>query len=226
MARQKFTKQELRHDAFAENLARFYSFLQERFLSVVVGVLILAVVVLGVIYVRHSQEQTRMEASQRMYQATQQYNGAAFGQALASFEELTDRYGGTAEGKAAVYYIGACHLALGENVAAEESFRKYLDEQADGFYAHSARYGLGLALEAQGKNDEAAQLLKGLLEELDPDDPLQSGVRMAQSRVLEKLGRTDDAIAVLQPLVESQDFQARQEAETRIAVLKARASAS
>ncbi len=226
MARQKFTKQELRHDAFAEGLAKFYGFLQERFLAVVAGVLILAVLVLGVIWVRHNQEQTRQEASQRMYQATQQYNAAAYSQALISFEELSDRYARTPEGRSAVYYAGACHLALGENDAAVVSFRKYLDAEPDGFYVKSARYGLGLALEASGKFEEATTVLASLIDGLEPGDPLYGQARMAQSRVLEKLGRMDEAISVLEPLVQSEDFQARQEAESRIAVLRARQSAA
>ena len=226
MARKKFTKQELRHDPFAESLASFYAFLQERFLAVVVGVLVLAVVVLGTIYVRHSQQETRQEASQKMYQATQLYTSAAYSAALPGFEELSNRYSGTKEGKAAVYFAAACHLGLGENEAAVTAFREYLDEQPQGFYAKAAKHGLALALEAEGNNEEASKVLAGLIDELSPGDALSASARLTQSRVLEKLGKTDEAISVLQPLAAGEDFQARQEAESRIAVLQARKSAS
>ena len=185
MARQKFTKQELRHDAFAEGLASFYAFLQEKFLVVAVGVLVLAAVVLGTIYVQHSRHQTRQEASQKMYQATQLYDNAAYTQALQTLEELTGRYSGTKEGKAGIYFTGACHLALGENDAAVASFQQYLDSQPGGFYHLSAQHGLALAFEAQGKYLEASQAFAELLAELDPGDALNASARLGQSRALE-----------------------------------------
>lgn len=226
MSREKFTKKDLRHDAFSEGIAKAYGFLQERFLSVALVIVILAAAVLGTIYVRQSQDRSSGEASQLMYRVTQQYNMGAYGECLLSIEELLGRFAGRPEGKAALYLAGASHLALGENDAAVDRFREYLQKEPKGFYALSARSGLGLALEARGELDEAAATMDELRGMLEPADAMYTSTCFAEARVLKDLGRFSDAVEVLQPLLEGDDFQARQEAESRIAVLQALATAS
>jgi tetratricopeptide (TPR) repeat protein len=226
VAKRKLTKKELRHDAFSEHVAQGYGYLQKNFLKVFLGIVVVAVVVLATVYVRQSQLRGADEASQLMYQATNQYNSAAYSECLHTLQDLSDRFGGRQEGKDALYFEGACHLALGENEAAISSFEDYLHKDKKGFYGESALSGLGLAQEAAGKNAAALATLGELLGTLQPDDLLYTSTAFAKARVLRKMGRREEAIAVLQPLASGDDLAVKQEATARIQVLKAEALAA
>jgi predicted negative regulator of RcsB-dependent stress response len=226
VAKGKFTKKELRHDAFSENVAKGYSYLQNNFLRVFLGIVLVAAGVLGTVYFRQTQLHSRQEAAHLMAQAATQYSASSYSECLLTLEDLIQRFGGRKEGKNARYFAGACHLALGENDAAIQSFRDYLEKDEKGFYALSAQSGLGLALEGAGQNQEALAQLSALAQKLKPADYLYAETCFAQARVLEKLGRREEAITVLLPLSRSDDFQTKQEANTRIQVLRAQISNS
>jgi tetratricopeptide (TPR) repeat protein len=226
VAKGKFTKKELRHDAFSENVAKGYGYLQQNFLKVFLGVVVLAVVVLGTVYVRQSQMQSSQEAAHLLAQAATQYNSTNYSECLLTVEDLIQRFGSRKPGKTARYFAGASHLALGENEAAIKSFREYLQREPDGFYAHSAQSGLGLALEGAGQDQEALTQFAALLKQLEPGDFLYASTAFAEARVLEKMGQREEAITVLLPLSRSSDFQTKQEANTKIQVLRAQISNS
>lgn len=226
MNRDRITKKDLRHDAFSEFVAKAYAFIQERFLTILIVLGVATVAVIGTIYVSQSGRRSSEQASQLMYQATNRYNLGAYGESLSLLDEIRDRYAGKPEGRAAVYYAGACHLALGENDAAVDRFREYLDKAPQGIFATSARSGLALALEARGDALEAAETFRQLREGLDPQDPLYAQACFGEARVLEGLGRFEEALGVLEPLAQAADPQIRLEAESRMAVLRARMAAA
>jgi tetratricopeptide (TPR) repeat protein len=216
----RMTKEELRHDSFVEGTARITAYLQRHFMTVLVGVAIAALVVVGAIYIQQSRHRSQTQASQLMYRATSEYASGAYSQALLSLDDIISRFGGTSEGKSALYFSGACHLALGENDAAVEHFQEYLDEAPHGFYRDQCRAGLALALEDRGDLADAAQSFRDLRESLDKGTELYRQATFGEARILQKLGQYDAAIAVLQDLTTADDFAARQQAESRIAVLK------
>jgi len=217
----RMTKEELRHDAFAEGTARVTHWVQHNFMTVLVGVAVVAAIVVGTILMQQSQARNRAQASQLMHRATTQYGAGAYSEGLLTLDDLVSRYGGTPEGKAALYFAGASHLALGENDAAIERFQAYLEDQPAGTYAGSARAGLALALEARGDLADAAQAFRDLRETLDPDDSLFTQAAFGEARTLRALGQLDAAIAILEPLQGSSDYSIRQEAEGKLSVLRA-----
>jgi tetratricopeptide (TPR) repeat protein len=226
VARERLTKQDLRHDAFSEFVGKSYAFVQQRFLTILIVLGVAAVAVIGTIYMSQSGRRSSQQASQLMYQATNRYNLGAYGESLVLLDDVMARYAGKPEGRAAVYYAGACHLALGENDAAVERFREYLEKAPQGLFATSARSGLALALEARGDAVEAVETFRQLRQSLPQDDALYAQAAFGEARVLEGLGRFQEALDVLEDLLPGTDAQTRLEAESRIAVLKARIEAA
>lgn len=215
------TKQDLRHDSFVEGTARATAWLQNNFMTVLVAIVALAVLVVGTVYLKHSRERSNLQASQLLYRATSAYTSGDHGAALITLDEILSRFGSSSEGDAALYLAGASHLALGENDRALERLRAYLDESPEGMYARSARIGVALALESRGEFADAAQEYRAVRTSVEETDPLRSQAALGESRALEALGQFDAAIEVLQPVAGGQDFAARQEAEGRIAALRA-----
>ncbi len=222
----RMTKEELRHDAFAEGTVTVSNYVQKHFMTVLVAVLALAVIVVGGMYFRQSSLRTNEQAAQLMHRSMAQYTSGAYGEALVSTEDLLTRFSGSAERNPALYLSGASHLALGENEDAVNRFNEYLAADANGLYANSAVMGLGLALEARGDNADAAQRFRDLRGKLPAADPLFVQATFAQARALQAVGQMDAAVTVLKELLGSTDFAARQQAESKIAVLEAMGKAS
>lgn len=215
------TKDELRHDAFVENTARATAYVQQHFMTVLLGVAVLAVVVVGSIYIKQSRQRNQVQASQLLHRATSEYASGAYSQALLSLDDIQSRFSGTSESRAATYFAGASHLALGENDPAIGYLEDYLDLEPNGLYAQSARMGLALAHESRGDLAEAAEGFRALRQAADPADPLHAQATFGEARVLQALGQIEAAITVLETLLTSDDYAARQKAENRIRVLQA-----
>lgn len=222
----RMTKEELRHDTFVEGTAKATAYLQQNFMTVLVGIAIVALVVVGTVYFQQSRNRSQMQASQLMHRATAEYASGAYSQALMSLDDMISRFGGTDEGKAALYFAGASHLALGEVDAAMGHFEDYLKTDPNGMYRDSARMGLALALENRGDLAEAAQRFRDLRAELVKGSALHQQATFGEARILESLGQYDAAIEVLEELKTAEDFTARQLAESKISVLRALAQAT
>jgi outer membrane protein assembly factor BamD (BamD/ComL family) len=226
LSRNRMTKEELRHDAFVENTARATAYVQQHFMTVLLAVAVLAVVVVGSIYIKQSRQRNQVQASQLLHRATSEYASGAYSQALLSLDDIQSRFAGTTEARAAQYFLGASHLALGENDPAIGYFKDYLDLAPKGLYANSAKMGLALAHESRGDLAEAAEGFRALRQAVDPADPLHAQAAFGEARVLQKLGQNDAAIAVLQTMLGSDDYTTRQKAENQIRVLQALAPSS
>jgi hypothetical protein len=137
-------------------------------------------------------------------------------------DNLITNFSGTAEGHAALYFAGVSHLALGENDPSIERLNSYLAVEPSGLYAQSARIGVALALEGRGDHAGAAQAFREVRSGVDADDAVYSQAAYGEARALVALGQDSAAISVLETLLSSTDFTARQEAESRIAVLRAK----
>lgn len=217
------TKEELRHDSFSVAIARATSWVQQHFMAVIVGVAAIGIAVFAGVWMSQSNQRSQQEAGKLLHEATTAYASGLYSQSLLTLDDLLARHGGGEIGRDAVYLAGASHLALGEHDAAIERFRDYLDGAPRGSYAQSARMGLALALEGRGDHPEAAQTFSELVAALPLADPLHSQAAFGQARVLEGMGQFDAARGILEALLASGDFNVRSEAESHLAVLRAKA---
>lgn len=221
MSSNRITKEDLRHDAFVDTTARVTHYLQHNFMAVMVGVAAIAVVVVGVVFLQQSREGSRLQASQLMFRATSLYQGGQYSDGLIVMDDLISQHGGSSEGRAALYLAGASHLALGENDEAISRFEEYLDVAGSGQYAVSARLGIALANESRGNHEVAASTYREVRTKLEADSPFLTQAAIGEARALQALGKIDEALAVLRPLRGTEDFNARQEIDNRIATLEA-----
>lgn len=221
MSSNRHTKEELRHDAFVDTTARVTHYLQNNFMAVMVGVAAIAVVVVGVVFLQQSREGSRVQASQLMFRATSLYQNGQYSDGLIVMDDLISQHGGSREGRSALYLAGASHLALGENDEAVARFEEYLGAASNGEYATSARLGIALASEGRGDLEAAATTYREVREQLDEQSPFYVQAAIGEARALQALGRIDEAVAILRPMRDVEDFNARQEIDNRIATLEA-----
>ena len=217
----RLTKEELRHDPFLDTTARVTAYLQKNFMAILVGVAAVAVVVVVAVFIQQSRQSSQVQAARAYFSASSAYANGQYNEALLEVEELLGRFAGTEEGQAALYLAGASHLALGEHEEAMGRFRSYLEEAPDGQYATSSRMGLALAHEGLGELELAVEQFRAVREGVPPDAPAAVQAALGEARVLQELGRSDEAITALTPLTDVEDFSSRQEIQNRLDTLEA-----
>jgi tetratricopeptide (TPR) repeat protein len=217
----RLTKEELRHDEFVETTARITNYLQTNFMTVLVVLAGIALAVVVSVFFIQSQKRTAVQADQAFFRVTSRYAQGVYSEVLTEADAVLERFGDRDEGKWTLYYAGAAHLALSENDRAIERFDEYLARDAGGQYALSARMGKALALESRGDVEQAVSIYQELRAETESEDAIHVQAALAETRALQELGRSDDAIAVLESMLVGASPEVRQEIENRLQTLRA-----
>jgi tetratricopeptide (TPR) repeat protein len=124
-----------------------------------------------------------------------------FRAAIAEFEMVSKSHSNSATAALATYYVAEYSRRTGDYDKAIENFKSYLKSEGPaGELAAFAVEGIAAALEAQGKDDQAAQQYKRLTEspfDMQPDRGLFHVARLEQ-----KAGRTAEAKRLYNEIVE------------------------
>jgi len=116
-----------------------------------------------------------------------------------ALERLHTDAGGTSTDQMGDLVRAARDMQLGAFAEAETKYRAFLAQHLDHILVPMAREGLALSLEAQGKLEQSLDELKPLL---DHDGAFfRDQALWHQGRILERLGRRDDAIAAYRKYV-------------------------
>lgn len=175
----RITRKELKSDKFALEVGHTVEYVSEHRKAVirysVIGVAVLALVLGLFAYRRHTRAAREQALNSAMEIANAQIGPSAGDviktfptedartkAAVAAFGDVAARYSGSVEGTAAQYYLGAMAADQGKMPEAE----KYLKEAADSGesnFASLAKLSLAEVYKGEGKNQEAEQVLRGLV---------------------------------------------------------------
>jgi TolA-binding protein len=220
----KLSRKELKEpDEFVSFAVRALNWINEQKVALIVGSLALVVVILGTFAWRWYSLSKEKAASRAFIQArevldarvipkddaagTSSSDGSFASQedklraAIAEFELVAKNHSNSATAALATYYVGEYSRRIGEYDKAIESFKNYLkSEGPGGELAAFAVEGIAASLEAQGKDDQAAQQYRRMTEppfDMQPDRGLFHIARLEQ-----KAGRTAEAVRLFKEIIE------------------------
>jgi predicted negative regulator of RcsB-dependent stress response len=158
-------KELLHQDPLTEGLLKTRDWVRSHLETVVIGVLVAAAAVFGIVFFINGQTQKDQEASKLLAEAHQVFqqagqapadqSAAAFGQAYAKFQAVSSAYDGSSQAQDAKLGMANTQFALGKYAQAQQEFAALDSGKAGDPIAAMAAYGLARSLEAQGKGAEA-----------------------------------------------------------------------
>ncbi len=174
----RITRKELKSDKFALEVGQTVTFFEEhREVLFRYGWIALAVVavVLGYRFYARNQHTAREEALYKAIQVAQAPVGAASGggltfltqelkdqQSVKQFTDLAGKYGGSAEGNIAEYYLGSILADEGKLADAEKRF-KSVAQNGDEKYASLSKLSLAEIYFGDGRADLGEKTLRDLI---------------------------------------------------------------
>lgn len=237
---QRLTRKEIKRDDFASAVGRSVEYAESHvrpILYALGGALALLVIGLGVYFWLGSRSERANETlayAIRVQQApidaaapkpqdrlAPSFATEAARQAKAKelFQQAHDDFGGTDAGDVAGLYLAQIAAQEGQLDRARELWTGFVDEHGSHALAGEARLNLIALDRQQGKGEDLATRLRGLLEEAEP--PLPKDVLLHELGVtLEQLERPQEAIQAYQQILDDYPQSPyRQEAQQRVSAL-------
>ncbi|MCE5269770.1 tetratricopeptide repeat protein [bacterium] len=202
MSKSRITKKELKEDAFVTAAFEAGHFFKENMLKIVLGAVGLLVLVGGSwLYVNYRSERIT-EASLELFKAESIYMGGNFAVAATDFDRVADDYSGTPSAAKALFFAGDSYYKAGQYDQAKERFEKARKQlsNSDPLKLNSVA-GLAAVAEQQGDPAAAAGIYREAvgLAHFDYEKVILMG---DLSRALEVGGQTDEALKVMDEIVE------------------------
>jgi TolA-binding protein len=91
------------------------------------------------------------------------FKAGRYQQAIGHLERVVEEYADDAAAAAAWLRLGECHAALQEWQRSREAFGTFFDRHADSPLWFQARFGIGWALENEGRHDEAVEAYRAVV---------------------------------------------------------------
>lgn len=158
-------KQMLHRDELGEGLLKARDWIRGHLEAVVIGALVLAATVFGIVFFINGQKQKDLEASKLLNEAHQiflqsgqvapEQAASAYGQAYAKFQAVATTYDGTEQAQDAKLGMANAQYAMGKFADAEREYAQLDSGKAGDAIGALAAYGKARALEAQGKAADA-----------------------------------------------------------------------
>lgn len=224
----KFTRKDLKHDSFVDWTGTATAFLQEHFMKLGIGVVAIAVVLLGISFYNHGKARAHDTAAYMLFQGQSLLSRGAYAAAQERFIECTDRFGGTDFGKRAYLDLANTMIALGDPQSAlntvDEGEAKVPPKSR---IYRSMQISRAAALCDLERYSDAEAVYRGLLSgKLNDVERVDTTYRLADCLRLD--GKPADAVKVLEDLeasYERGDIQlVQRDLENRIFTMRALAA--
>ncbi len=218
-------RRNLKQDSFVEWTAKAAEFIQQYYVHLGIGILVIAVAVIGFSLSKKSQVSAQESASFLLYQGQSLMARGSFESARAPFQECIERFSGTRSGKQARLELAHAFLATGDNEAALATLEDGL-RQVEGndplnrkLWTSKAATLMNLA-----QYREAEEIYRRLLAQ-NPNELEMGEWTMRLADCLQLQGRAGEAMSLLEELqaeLESGKIsKAPRDLESRLQVLRA-----
>jgi TolA-binding protein len=183
---QRQVKELLHRDELSDWIMNAGTWVKNHLETVVIGALVAAVAVFGIVFFINGQKQKDLEASKLLAEAHQifQQSGnvpaaqqaGAYSQAYAKFQAVVGAYEGTPQAQDAKLGMANAQFAQGKYAEAEREYAVLDSGDAQDTIGALAAYGKARALEAQGKAVDAQKAYQDAASRY-PNGPAQGLVK-------------------------------------------------
>ncbi len=182
------------NDAPAEFLFKLWPWLEAN-KTRLIGGLVAVIVVAGILYFMSAQKaQTEVDAGHAMTSLMMSVESDPNSSQMAGqFEQLADKYPGTAAARRAQLQAAGALFIAGNYADAETQFEKYLAGNSTGPLAATAQLGIAASLEAQNKLDMAAAAYQRVVSAY-PDSGCVPMADLALGRIAEQQNKLTEAL--------------------------------
>jgi predicted negative regulator of RcsB-dependent stress response len=218
----RLSRKDIKRDEFAEAVQRTSVSLHDHWKTIAAAVVAALLLVAAFFGYRAYASHRASQASQALDGALEVYNAAVDAaapnpdaaqdptfaseearqaRARERFTEVADRYGRTSAGALAYAYLGTLAAETGDMDAAREHWRKFLDRESDGLMANNVRLDLMRLDIAQGRGEEVATELEGMLASGDHELP-EDVILFQLAAARETMGLGSEALSAYQRIVD------------------------
>lgn len=213
---ERLTRQELKEDPLLRETAHVAEFATKHVRLLVGAVVVVLVVVLAVVFIRGSAQRAEDRAADMLARALVDVEQGNLTTAAQRLEEVLEKSAGTASGRQGILVLGDIRYALGNYTEAERWYRQGADAFGDkGLESRVARQGLAATLENLGRNAEAADLYRGLADDVATPGS-KADLLLSAARNFVRAGKTAEALAVYDQVAGDPTFGARAVEEAKL----------
>lgn len=199
----KLSKRQIKEDKFTTFMLTAKSEIMSNWQFAVIGVVIMALVVIGVVYFINSIQSKHQEAAVKFANAITSYRSGSNQAAILGLTEVVENYSGEDLAAEATFMLGKINFDTRNYPEAERYYQQYADKyKTDKLKYAAALAGVAACQESQGKYDEA----KGkYIEAFDayPDGPLAGQYDLSALRMAIKTADAETAQQRLKSMEES-----------------------
>lgn len=221
----RLTKEEIKHDQFIESTLKSYTFLKDNLKSIIIAVAVV-IIAIAVVWAYQNRQQTqRADASSAFNRALEKHQEAEeswldaekvdeireqLQAAGAQFQEVFQKYSRTPFADKARYNYAKTLYHLEDYQGARTQFQSVIEKHVaeNQILALYAQEAIGNCYEQEGKYEEAIQAYQEKVYPPTPQLPVTvrgfalANAKFNQALCYEKLGQTDEALALYGDLVD------------------------
>lgn len=160
-----WVKETVRQDKFTQTFFRIFSWSKKHKENMLIGGIVLILIAIFIPLNISRNRNLEQEAAQKLSSATFAYYQGNIEQAIALFQEITERYSRTSTCPLAFYYWGNLLYEIGDYQQAETIFNKFLDRYPKHAIYPQVLLNLGYTYEQMGNSDKAAEVYQKFSEQ-------------------------------------------------------------